>query len=91
MNRCQCSDPAIVAVPTRAIEVLLQVKGKFGLRNRAVQVHEASFIAEAETELLGGALAQWTATAEGAVAAAALEVRIAERRLQYGAARYALP
>ena len=50
---------------------------------------EAELIQEAEASLLGGALAQWQAGAEG-VAAIALEARLAERRLLLAAHRRAL-
>lgn len=47
---------------------------------------EAELIQEAEAGLLGGALAQWQAGAEG-VAAVALDARLAERRLLLAAHR----
>ncbi|KAK9841839.1 hypothetical protein WJX81_006512 [Elliptochloris bilobata] len=60
-------------------ERLVQAKGAFGQR-RPVRRLEAELIQEAEASLLGGALARWQDSAEG-VAAAALEARLAERRL----------
>lgn len=67
--------------------LLPQARGKFGLRTRQVAIMEASFIEEAERQLLGGALAEWQRKAEGDVGAAALDSRIAERRLLHASAR----
>lgn len=50
-------------------------------------MEEASFIDEAERQLLGGALAEWQRKAEGDVGAAALDARIAERRLLHASAQ----
>ena len=47
----------------------------------------ASFVVEAEQQLLGGALAEWQRKAEGDVGAAALDARIAERRLLHASAQ----
>lgn len=61
------------------------MKGPFGQR-RPVHRLEAELIQEAEADLLGGTLAQWQASAE-AVAAAALDARLAEHRLLLAAHR----
>ena len=74
----------------RLIGFALQARGKFGLRTRTVVVHEATFIEEAERQLLGGALLEWQKKAETTVAAAALDVSIAERRLLHTASKCAL-
>lgn len=66
---------------------MLQARRKFGLRTRQVIMEEASFIDEAERQLLGGALAEWQRKAEGDVGAAALDARIAERRLLHASAQ----
>ena len=66
-----------------------QARGKFGLRTRAVRVHEATFIPEAEQQLLSTALAAWQRAAEGPVAASALGVSVARRRLLHAASRRA--
>ena len=68
----------------------MQARGKFGLRTRQAVVTEPSFVDEAERQLLGGALADWQRKAESDVGAAALNTRIAERRLLHAAARLAL-
>lgn len=65
----------------------MQARGKFGLRTRQVTVEAASFVVEAEQQLLGGALAEWQRKAEGDVGAAALDARMAERRLLHASAR----
>jgi len=59
----------------------------FGQR-RPARRREAALIQEAEAGLLGGALVQWQVSAE-AVAASAVEVHLAERRLLLAAARRA--
>ena len=65
-----------------------QARGKFGLRTRTVRVHEATFIPEAEQQLLSTALSQWQRKAEADVAASALDVNIAGQRLLHFAARH---
>jgi len=67
--------------------LIFQARGKFGLRTRQVTLETASFIEEAEQQLLGAALAEWQRKAEGDVGAAALDARIAERRLLHASAR----
>ena len=47
----------------------------------------ASFVVEAEQQLLGGALAEWQRKAAGDVGASALDARIAERRLLHASAQ----
>ena len=47
----------------------------------------ASFVVEAEQQLLGGALAEWQRKVEEDVGAAALNARVAERRLLHASAR----
>lgn len=69
----------------RGCQARAQAKGAFGQR-RPVRRLEAELIQEAEASLLGGALAQWQAGAEG-VAAVALDARLAERRLLLAAHR----
>ena len=69
---------------------VLQARGKFGLRTRAVRVHEATFIPEAEQQLLSTALAQRQRKAEAGVAAAALEVGVARWCLLHHASRRAM-
>ena len=54
-------------------------------------MHEATFIPEAEQQLLSTALAAWQRAAEGPVAASALDVSVARRRLLHAASRRALP
>ena len=78
----------IQAAPTALPEAATkraQAKGTFGQR-RPMRRLEAELIQEAEASLLGGALAQWQAGAEG-VAAVALDARLAERRLLLAAHR----
>lgn len=57
------------------------VRGALKLRSHQLTLHEARFNWDAETQQLGAALQQWQAAAQGSVAAAALEARVAERRL----------
>ena len=71
----------------RSSDSSLQARGKFGLRTRQVTLEAASFVVEAEQQLLGGALAEWQRKAEGDVGAAALNARVAERRLLHASAR----
>lgn len=59
----------------------ITVRGALKLRSHQVTLHEARFNWDAETQELGAALQQWQAAAQGSVAAAALETRVAERRL----------
>ena len=54
-----------------------------------MRYHEATFIPEAEQQLLSSALAAWQRKAEGPVAASALEVGIAGWRLLHRASRQA--
>ena len=82
-----CHLHALMLPVFRLFLVVLQARGKFGLRTRQVVVTEPSFIDEAERQLLGGALAEWQRKAESDVGAAALDARIAERRLLHAAAR----
>lgn len=55
-----------------------------------VVVQEAVFSEDAERHRLGAALAQWQEAAEGAVAAAALDVKVAEQRALLGVMRCGL-
>ena len=61
----------------------VQVKNKFGLRTKTIQVLQANFIDEAESNLLGGALDQWKLGAEDLVAGGALRMRVAEHRVKH--------
>ena len=63
--------------------VLLQVKGKLlqQLRGKHVIVRDALLAGDAERELLGGALQEWSRTATGPVATSALEARLCLQRL----------
>ncbi|KAK9806258.1 hypothetical protein WJX72_007513 [[Myrmecia] bisecta] len=61
-------------------EKSVQVRSKLMFK-RTVKVLDATFIEEAEQQLLGAALDKWQSAAEGAVAATALQMRIAERCL----------
>jgi hypothetical protein len=63
------------------------VKGKLRIVRRTLALHEARFVDEAETQLLGAALDQWRRAAEGVVASAALDVHVAERRLLHAVGR----
>jgi hypothetical protein len=67
----------------------VQARGKFGLRTRALRLHEPTFIPEAEQQLLSSALTAWQRKAEAGVAAAALEVGVARWRLLHHASRRA--
>lgn len=51
-------------------------------------VQEPVFSEDAERHGLGAALAQWQEAAEGAVAAAALDVKVAEQRALLGVMRW---
>jgi hypothetical protein len=57
------------------------VRSGMKLRSHTLMLHEAKFNVDAETQLLGAALHQWQQAAQGSVASAALNTRIAERRL----------
>lgn len=61
-------------------EHLSQLPGKPFLRKK-VRLLEAKYQPSADESFLAPALKQWQDAAEGAVAVAALEARIAERRL----------
>ena len=77
------------AVPNKTHSTMLQVKSKLlvSFRTRQVKVIVPDFIAEAEQQLLGGALKQWQSSAEGVVASSILEVKVAEQRLLYAVHR----
>ena len=59
----------------------ITVRGTLLLRSHQLVLNEARFNADAETQMLGAALQQWQAAAQGSVATAALETQVAERRL----------
>ena len=63
-----------------------QLKGNV-FRTKTVVVQEAVFNSMAEAHRLGGALEQWQRAAEGAVAAAAVDMRVAELRLAHATSR----
>ena len=59
----------------------ITVRGPLKLRSHQLVLHEARFNADAETQMLGAALQQWQAAAQGSAATAALETHVAERRV----------
>ena len=69
----------------------VSVRGALKLRSHQLTLHEARFNVDAETQQLGAALHQWQVAAQGTVAAAALESRVAERRLVHQVFRCVFP